>query len=248
MTRTPLALAAASAVLVACSGAPAQELAIKPSYDIWQAAPGTPVTELPEQDVGEIACGTNGGPPSVTLKRFDDFATCPAEASGLHEIYFTYDDEIDYIARAMETEYRVVQGGTSVYAHPAVVSVLVDAAGTVQGIRIVTDDRVPLRDRRQAATLGRNLKGRFKDYALDCVELPPKPGENPLGNVFLHEVCTGTSPDGTQVVRFESTFLRKRGQAGLNPETQQPNTGYFESKTRMELLSSNYPPFAVEGL
>src|SRR5690606_2959746 len=99
MTRTPLALAAASAVLVACSGAPAQELAIKPSYDIWQAAPGTPVTELPEQDVGEIACGTNGGPPSVTLKRFDDFATCPAEASGLHEIYFTYDDEIDYIAR-----------------------------------------------------------------------------------------------------------------------------------------------------
>ena len=50
------------------------------------------------------------------------------------------------------------------------------------------------------------------------------------------------------VVRFESTFLRKRGQEGLNPETQQPNQGYFESKTRMELLASDYELFAVEGL
>lgn len=249
MNRTPLALAAASAAFLMCGGAAlGQGLAITPTYDIWQATPGTPVSELPDQSVGEIACGTNGGPPSVALRSFEEFETCAPEPNGLHEVYFTYDDEVDYVARAMESEYRVLQGGTSVYAHPVVVSILIDDDGIVQGIRIVTDDRVPLRDRRQAATLGRNFKGHFSTFSLECIELPPKPGENPLGNVFLHEVCTGTSPDGSQRVRFESTFLRKRGQEGLNPETQQPNQGYFESKTRMELLASDYELFAVEGL
>ncbi|HHY49731.1 MAG TPA: hypothetical protein GYA10_08300 [Alphaproteobacteria bacterium] len=242
----PLGLAAASAAFAAL-GASGQQLAIRPTYEIWQAVPGTPVSDIPEQDVGEIACGTNGGPPSVPLARFEDFAQCPAEASGLHEVYFTYDDEADYIARAMESEFRVVQGGTSVYAHPVIVSVLVGDAGVIEGFRIVTDDRVSLADRRQAATLGRNLKARFSDWSLACTDIEPRPGEKPVGNLFLHEVCTGTSPDGEQVVRFESRFMRKPGQEGLDPETQQPNRGYFESTTRLELLSSRYQPFAVDA-
>jgi hypothetical protein len=136
----------------------------------------------------------------------------------------------------------VVQGGTTVFAHPVVVSLLVDEAGLVQGIRIVTDDRVSLRDRRQAVTLAKNFKARFVRYNLTCEDIPPRAGENPIGNLFQHEICIGFSAELKQHVRIEARYLRKKGQEALNLETQLPNSGYFESSARLDLLQDPYRP------
>ena len=46
----------------------------------------------------------------------------------------------------------------------------------------------------------------------------------------------------SQHVRIESSYMRKKGQEGLNPETQQPNTGYFESAARVDLMLDPYQP------
>ena len=218
---------------------------IVPAYTIWDVKLGAPITDIPEMEVADIACGTNGGPPSTPLKGFADFAKCQAEPSGLREIYFANDDELDYVAKALDSEYRVTQGGTSIYAHPIVQSALVDEQGIVRGIRIVTDDRAELRDRRLAVTLSKNLKGRYKDWKQSCADVPPADGENPVGNQFTHEVCSATSPDDQYSLGMEATFLRKKGQEALSRETQKVNRGYFESRTRFELVEKPYEPSAA---
>lgn len=211
-----------------------------PAFSIWDVRIGEPVSLIPDMEVVDIACGTNGGPPSQFIGSFANFAQCPAEISGLHEIYFANDDELDYIARALESEYKVFQGGTSIYAHPVVISVLVDDGGIVRGIRVVTDERASLRERRVAVTLGRNLRERYSRWDLQCEDIPLRPGENPVGNQFEHELCTGHSQNRN--VRIESSYLRKKGQEAINLETQQVNAGYFQSQTRLEVVEDQYEP------
>ena len=225
----------------------AQNAAIEPDFNIWDVKLGQPVTSISDKVAAIIACGTDGGPISIPLKSFADWAQCTPEASGLREVAFTYDDEAEYIARALELEYRALKAGTSVYAHPVIVSVLVDDKGVTQGIRVVTDDRASDNDRRGAVFLIRNLQGQFGSWNLACDEIPMQDGEQKVGNQFIHERCTGTNPDGSgQKMAMEASYLRKKGQEGLSRDTQQVNKGYYESQTRLELVNAPYLP--SEGL
>ena len=220
-----------------------QDLGVEPGFTIWDVKLGQPVTTVPDSAAAIIACGTNGGPISTELKSFGDWAQCAPEASGLREITFTYDDEKDYIARALELEYRALHGGTSIYAHPVVVSILVDDKGVSQGIRIVTDDHASDNDRRGAVVLSKNLQGRYGAWNLACEDIPMHPGEQTVGSEFIHQRCTGTNPDGSgQKVLIEASYLRKKGQQALSIETQQVNKGYYESKTRLEVVNPPYLP------
>lgn len=205
------------------AGATLGQERIEPVYSIWEVVLGQPAAQIPEAKVSEIACGTNGGPPAQTLAAFKDFTICPPEPSGLHEVTFSYDDEQDYIALALELEYKLLKGGTSIFAHPVAVSVLVDQAGIVQGRRIVTDDRISDRERRTAVTLMRNFKARFSHWALSCADVPMRDGEQPAGNQFIHELCQGESPDGTSRIAIDASYLRKKGQQAVNLETQTVN-------------------------
>ena len=213
-----------------------------PKYTIWDIKFGEPINQIPPAEIAEIACGTNGGPPSTPLRSFAEFEKCPAEPSGLHEVYFTNDDEADYIAKALETEYRVMQGGNSIYAHPVVFSVLIDAEGLARGIRVVTDERAADRERRVAMTLSRNLKSRYGRWAQTCEDLQPTDGQLPVGKIFVHEICTADSPEGDARMRLEATYFRKKGQTSINLETQQINKNYFQSATRLEVVEKPYEP------
>lgn len=222
------------------------QVQIEPVYSIWDVTLGEPVSQVPDAAVGEIACGTNGGPPGQTLVSFMDFMTCSPEDSGLREVVFSYDDEQDYIALALNSEYKFLHGGTSVFAHPVIVSLLIDPDGIVQGRRIFTDDRISDRARRTAVTLMRNFKARYGDWSLDCRDVPMKEGEQPVGDRFVHEFCTGQSPEGGTLIAIRATLLRKKGQRGVNRETRQVNTGYFESQTRYEEVLTPYAPVAAQ--
>lgn len=222
------------------------QVQIEPIYSIWDANFGEHVSQVPDAAVGEIACGTNGGPPGQVLVSFTDFLTCQPEESGLREVVFSYDDEQDYIALALDAEYKFLHGGTSVFAHPVIVSLLIDPDGIVQGRRIFTDDRISDRARRTAVTLMRNFKARYGDWSLNCSDIPMKEGEQPVGDLFVHELCTGQAPDGGTRIAIRATLLRKKGQRGVNRETRQVNTGYFESQTRYEEVLPPYDPVAAQ--
>src|SRR2546421_1003259 len=91
-----LALACASATPSAAISAPAS----RPTrLEVWDLQLGTPLEKLPDEFI-DYACGTNGGPPSIQLTGWRDVARCRPEPSGLREIYFRYDDELEYWAKA----------------------------------------------------------------------------------------------------------------------------------------------------
>lgn len=218
------------------------KLTYVPAFAIWDVTFGQPITQIPLSAVATIACGTNGGPPSVELRDFTEFARCPAEASGLHEVFFTYDDEQDYIARALEDEFRFAQGGTSIYAHPVVFTVLVDDEGIARGIRIVTDERASERDRRVAVRLSDNLKARYSPWSPACEDIPATDGQLPVGTIFIHQICTAESPDGDAAMRLEATYFRKKGQTSISLETQKVQKNYFQSATRLEVVQQPFQP------
>lgn len=213
-------------------------------FSIWDVKLGQPVSAIPDAEIVNVACGTNGGPPSTPLKNFSEFAKCPAEPSGLHEVHFEYDDEQTYIAKAYNMEDRYLQAGTTVYAHPVIVSVLVDDKGIAQGIRIVTDDHASVRDRRQAASLEVNLRGRFSAWALSCSSIPPADGQESVGNTFVNDLCIGKDPQGSQSLALHSRYFRLKGQTALDPVTQQVVRDNFLSDTRFELVQAPYQPSA----
>src|SRR5215831_10461563 len=66
--------------------------------EIWDLKLGTPVADLPDEFT-DYACGTGGGPPSVALNGWRDYRRCRPEPDGLREVYFRYDDELEYWAK-----------------------------------------------------------------------------------------------------------------------------------------------------
>ncbi|MDR3475041.1 MAG: hypothetical protein P4M09_25600 [Devosia sp.] len=224
----------------AAAGSGAATLA--PSFTIWDVKLGQPVSTIPDADIVNVSCGTNGGPPALALKTFLDFAKCTPEASGLREVHFEYDDEQAYVAKALELEYRFLQAGTSVYAHPVNLSVLVDDKGIARGIRIITDNRASIRDRRSAAGLEQNLRARFNTWPLNCTKLPPIDGEESLGATFVHDVCTATDAQSGERLRIEARYMRRKGQVGIDPDTQKLLRDNFDSSTRFELVQAPYQP------
>ena len=186
MRRAVSLLAAALATWLGSSTPRAQELATK----IWDIKLGTPVAALPLDQFVDPACGTNGGPPSRVLARFADFAVCPPDkATGLHEVWFRYDDELEYVARARRSEIMIrLYQANSLGGQPIITSLLFDDAGLVQGYRIVNDPRAAGGTRIEAYGLvelsggvqGEVLGfGQVQPVALPVEEVGDSPGQLP---------------------------------------------------------------------
>jgi hypothetical protein len=216
---------------------------------VWDLKLGQPVTsQPPAEGFRGFACGSNGGPPRMKLAGWSDFARCPAEASGLHEIYFEYDDELEYIARAQDLEMNITRwAGTTEVRFPVIVSALFDDNGVLQGIRIVTDPRADYQDhvteadlhkRAEAYVLGGVLASRFDiDASRDCRALPPAEGESAVGALFVKQSCAKDDEANNRRIRLRANFYRKPGQSGVNRQlSTQLTQGQFESSARLEIF------------
>src|SRR5258708_34821325 len=53
---------------------------------------------------GEFACGSNGGPARQKLDDWTGFAKCRPEPSGLHEVNVRFEDEQEYVGRAVDDD------------------------------------------------------------------------------------------------------------------------------------------------
>jgi hypothetical protein len=229
--RRPLFLpAAALAGWLVLGAGHAQELATK----IWDIKLGTPVAGLPLDQFVDPACGTNGGPPSRVLGSFADFALCPPDkATGLHEVWFRYDDELEYVARARRSEIMIrLYQANSLGGQPIITSLLIDDSGLVQGYRIVNDPRAAGATRIEAYGLVELFKGMVAP-GLDCVDLPPGPGERPIEHLLVKQVCE-VKADG-RVTRIEARRYYKPGQFVVNPNDNRITENEFESSARIEV-------------
>lgn len=218
------------AAALCCSVAQAQDTRPK----IWDVQLGTSVGALPLDEFVDPACGTNGGPPSRTLASFAEFARCPVEpATGLHEVWFRYDDELEYIARARRSDLLIHEYQANVLGgQPIITSLLINDAGLVQGWRIVNDPRADADTRIDAYGLADLFKG-IAGSGLVCTDLPPAEGERPIEDFFVKQSCEKTS--NGQVTRIESRRYYKPGQYAVDPNDSQLTQNQFESSARMEV-------------
>ncbi len=201
---------------------------------------GLKAGEMSTDTFGDLACGSNGGPPRQALDGWSDFRKCRSEASGLYEVNARFDDEQEYIGRAIDDPtYAQGRIGTRVAGHPVILSVLFDADGVLRGIRMVSDPRASITERRMAHMLRLAVINRYEPGGWTCTDLPLAPGETAVGGgVFIKQRCEKHTPGRDLFV--EAHFLRKPGQSGVNPATGEPTAGQFESWTRFELMDPAY--------
>ena len=207
---------------------------------IWDIAFGTPVASLPLDQFVDPACGTSGGPPARVLKNFTEFAQCTRErTTGLHEVWFRYDDEMEYVARARRSDIMIRQyQANSMAGQPIITSLLIDAAGLVQGYRMVNDPRVESRTRLAAFGLADLFKG-IAGMGLNCTNLPLAEGERPIDDWYAKEVCE-KSADG-RTYRVEARRYFKAGQYAVDPNDNRLTENLFESSARIEVYKSPAP-------
>jgi hypothetical protein len=215
-------------VALAATGASAQS-----TERIFNLALGTPVADLPTDQWVDPSCGTNGGPRSLVLASFEDFARCRAEpGNGLHEVWFIYDDEWELIARAYRDPVEIGRYSANVlYSQPIITSLLIDDAGIVQGYRVTTDPRAPTEVRELAYNLHNILKSQFGDEGWNCEDLPRETGEESVEGVFLKQDCVMVTAD--RLIRLEGRLLQRPGQDRFANIT----TGEFESTARLEVYN-----------
>jgi hypothetical protein len=183
---------------------------------------------------GELACGSNGGAPRQPLDGWSAFAKCRPEASGLYEVYARFDDEDEYIGRAIDDPMYARVKGTRLAGHPVILSALFDRDGVLRAIRMVTDPRAATHERRMAHLLRLSAIARYGRDGWNCVDLSPAEGETAVGGILLKQRCEKRTPE--RDLFLEARFLRKPGQADLDPRTGEYKAGQFESWTRLEIF------------
>ena len=205
-----------------------------PTSKIWDIKLGTPINALPLNNFVDPACGTNGGPPARVLKGFAEFAQCAVErTTGLREVWFRYDDEMEYIARARRSDVMVRQyRANSLAGQPIITSLLIDNAGLVQGYRIVNDPRIESNTRIAAFGLADVFKG-IAGMGLQCTDLPLAEGERPIDDWFIKQTCEKTAEGRT--VRIEARRYYKAGQFAVDPNDNRMTENLFESSARIEV-------------
>ncbi len=201
---------------------------------------GLKADEMSTDTFGDLACGSNGGPSRQRIDDWSEFRKCRPEPSGLYEVNARFDDEQEYIGRAIDDPlYAQGRVGTRVAGHPVILSVLFDKDGVLRGIRMVSDPRASITERRMAHMLRLAVINRYDPDGWTCTDLPPAPGETPVGGgVFIKQRCEKRTAERN--LFLEAHFLRKPGQSEVDPATGEPTTGQFESWTRFELMDPNY--------
>ncbi len=244
------AIAALLVVAVTAPPAPAQTPAPAMPQEtsrrtLFDLPLGAHAYELSNRGFMEFACGSNGGPPGIRLTGWVDFAKCrPDATTGLFEVAYRYDDELEYRARAQRLEMQVLAFQfTEAYNIPMIVSALFDADGFYVGYRIATDPRVDIEVRELGVTLGGHLSGRFGEEAWDCVDLERLPRESEFKGTYIKRRCSKATEIGGQAVDlvYEVHNLRRAGQAAIDPREGVATEGQFESTTWFQALLAGPP-------
>jgi len=219
---------------------PASAIDTRPT--VFDIVLGASVTALPPvNEFGIFACGNDGGPPAVLLNGWGDYKKCPAGSDGRHEVYFEYDDEAEFVARANDDYVAGWSAGTAIDSFPVVASVLFNDNGRATGLRIITDPRpeqrrddfLHLRPRQEHYLLGLYLLDRFDLPVSDCHAEQPAKGESAVLGMFVRQVCAATKNDRSY--RIASQLYRRPGESDIDPDTGLRTEGAFVSETRAEI-------------
>ena len=173
--------------------------------DLRNLRVGERVDELPAEGFVNFACGNNGGEPGADLSTWRDFAKCPADEAGFHEVTFEYAEDNPWAAVNDKWE------GTKVAGHPVQPSLLIADDGLVKGIRIITNsERLYLK--KKAYLLPIRIMGRYGRDGWDCRDAEPSDGKTAVGGMFIDRHCEKMFHDRHLVMDVD--LYRTADQAG----------------------------------
>ena len=152
----------------------------------------------------------------------------------MREVGVRFDDDEEYVSKAIDDPMYTRRRGTRVAGHPVLLSVLFDDDGVARGIRFVSDPRGDGAERRMAHMLRYSVMEHYGTEGWNCVDSPPAEGETPVGGIFVKQKCEKN--DGERAMTVQAQFLRRPGQADLDPVTRQYRAGQFDSWTRVEIM------------
>jgi hypothetical protein len=155
---------------------------------------GMAVADLPSAGYADFSCTADA---ERKLTGWSDWRDCPAGADGLRALRFGYDPATS-------------RDGTVVAGHPAVLTALIDNAGTVAGLKIETDPKARLYLRKKAFLFGPQVKARYGSDGWACTQAQLDAGEQPVGGVYVKERCTKTVQGRALVI--ERNLFRQAGQ------------------------------------
>ena len=204
-------------MLVALAVGPAGAAENPLEGDLRDLRVGMTVAELPAEGYVDLACGSDGHEPGSPLATWSEFARCPPDAARLHEVVFAFAPSP---LAALGDRWE----GTKVAGHPVMPSLLLDHAGVVQGIRIVTDPDTRLYLHKKAFLLGIRVMGRYGRDGWTCTEANPGDDRSPIGGMFIDRRCEKTFHDRRLIL--ETDLYRDVGQEGRE----------FTNSTRLEIF------------
>jgi hypothetical protein len=164
--------------------------------DLRDLSVGMTVDELPTERYVDLACGNRGGEPGKPIDGWKDYAACPADEAGLHEVAFAYAEDNPWAAVNDKWE------GTKVAGHPVQPSLLITADGVVKGIRIVTNGR-RLYLKKKAYLLPVRIMGRYGRDGWACEEAEPGGGKTAIGGMFIDRTCEKIFHDRHLVMKVD---------------------------------------------
>ena len=202
--------ALACALLAAPAGAAEDPL----QGDLRDLRVGMTVAELPAEGYVDLACG---GGPRARRSRAGPSSSGARGCRGLHEVTFAY-------AESPLAELGDRWEGTKVAGHPVIPSLLIDDAGVVQGIRVVTDPDARMYLKKKAFLLGIRVMGRYGRDGWTCTEAEPGAGRAPVGGMFIDRHCEKVFHDRRLIL--DTDLYRTAEQGGQE----------FTGATRLEIF------------
>ncbi|MEZ5933821.1 MAG: hypothetical protein R3F54_18100 [Alphaproteobacteria bacterium] len=188
--------------------------------DLRDLSVGESVEQLSSDHYVHFACGNDGGEPGEAIDGWADYAQCPANRDGLHEVAFSYAEDNPWAAVSDKWE------GTKVAGHPVQPSLLITDDGMVKGIRIVTNGK-PLYLKKKAFLLPIRIMGRYGRDGWTCEEHEPGGGKTAIGGMFIDRLCEKTFHDRRLIMKVD--LYRTAEQHGQD----------FTGSTRFEIYKAD---------
>jgi len=182
---------AAGGVMLLVSQSVAQEFS---GNDLRDIRIGMAVTDIPVEGYADFTCAADA---ERKISGWSHWRDCAAGADGRRALRFGYDPATS-------------RDGTIVAGHPAILTLLIDGAGVVAGLKIETDPKARLYLRKKAFLFGSQVKDRYGADGWTCTQGQPQAGELPVGGVYIRERCTKTTSGRN--VTVDRNLFRQAGQ------------------------------------
>jgi len=175
--------------------------------DIRQIRVGAPLDAKSATGLSGFACADRDGP---ALSDWSDYRKCPANAAGLREIRFEFEENKQLTQLADRWE------GTKIAGHPVILTMAVADNGRIDGLHIATDDKASPFQKKTAFLLSLRVREHYGTDGWNCADLPRQPGETEIGGMFVKQECS-KSVEGRSL-KMQTKLYRGPGQEGKNYE------------------------------